>query len=111
MAMGILSVLVLIYVLTGRSELWAEELHTRFFREVIVSSGFSFQRWSGDDDTTIREISFPLVFYFTSDQKAEFRLGCRVGICNLRRAGESFVIRTDRYQSAVPRTLLAMSWR
>ena len=40
----------------------AEEMNTRFFRDVTLGSGLHFQRWSGEGDLSIREFSIPVTF-------------------------------------------------
>ena len=56
------SAVLLTTLAMAATTLQAEEMHTRFFRDVTLGSGLQIQRWSGEGDLSIREISIPVTF-------------------------------------------------
>jgi len=67
----------------------AQEQHTRFFRDITLGSGAHFQRWSGEGDLSIREVSIPLVFIFPVSKKLSLDVVTGSGFASLDRGASS----------------------
>lgn len=82
---GVLGVVSLLLAVSGAG---AEELHSRFFRDVTVGSGVHYQHWNGEGDLSIQELSIPVTFILPVGKKLSLDLVTGTGFASLDQ-GES----------------------
>ena len=61
----------------------AEEVRTRFWRDVVVGSELHFQLWSGESDLEVREFSIPFVFVVPLGRRLSLDLVTGSGLATL----------------------------
>ena len=81
--------LLLAVLLLAGTPLQAQEMHTRFFRDVTVGSGIHFQRWSGEGDLSVRELSIPVTFIMPVSKRLSLDVVTGSGFATLDQGGSS----------------------
>jgi hypothetical protein len=61
------------------------EPRTRFFRDLALGGGLHFQRWNGEGELSIREISLPLSFVCPVTRRLSLDVTAGSGVANLER--------------------------
>ena len=67
----------------------AEEMPSRFFRDIALGSGLHFQRWSGEGDLSVREFSIPVTFILPLSKRLSLDLVTGSGFATLDRGASS----------------------
>lgn len=81
--------LALLLCLTATSQTPAQEHHTRLFRDITVGSGLHFQRWSGEGDLSIQELSIPITFILPVSKRLSLDMVTGSGFASLDQATSS----------------------
>ena len=84
-----LMLITLALALLGSGPVEAEEMHTRFFRDITLGSGVHFQRWNGEGDQTISEFSIPITFIVPVSKKLSLDLVTGSGFATLDRGSST----------------------
>lgn len=83
------TVCALLLALIAHTPSHAEELRTRFFREVTLGSGMHFQHWSKGDSLKVREFSIPVVFICPLGKRLSLDVVSGSGLATLDRGTSS----------------------